>query len=55
MFGRLLCLIGWHDWGYRYEDGAWGRPYHRPSLREVRHQNARYVSRYECLRCGIRP
>lgn len=43
MFGRLLCLIGWHDWGYR-------RTRHL-----VRHMNTAWDTEYRCLRCGEQP
>lgn len=49
MFGRLLCLIGWHDWVYR-ESGC---TFHLTRAYVRHNHGAEYLCR--CQRCGIRP
>lgn len=55
MFGRLLCWIGFHDWGYRnHADGSPSRPVPHLTRGLAAHIN-RYGAHYECLRCGVEP
>lgn len=53
MIGRLLCFLGWHDWGYR-ANGATSHPEPHISRGLARHIN-RFGANYECLRCGVEP
>lgn len=48
MIGRLLCWIGWHDWGY------WPDSEVRLNRGIARHMQA-FGDDYRCLRCGERP